>query len=148
MLPREPLAALYRYWQKGSKLPESTVELLPLDRSPVRLLSNVELATIRVHAPRAEDLDVKQHGVPFQAAIRLAVFESRGGLRYWSGWRVASELQHVFHRYARLDRPPFRGFEILRAVDATSRSHGVHVTVGRGVSLFQFCNELANATTP
>ena len=146
-LPREPLSALYRYWQNALRLPESDFALLPPTASPVRLLSATELATIRVRAPLAERMNVRRHGIPFQAAIRLAVFESRGELRHMSGWRVSMELQNVFHPRARQDRRPIYGVEILRAIDATSRHHGVSVTVGQGVSLFAYCAEL-DAVTP
>jgi hypothetical protein len=68
-------------------------------------------------------------GIVVEAAIRLAIWSARGSLEHRGGWSLGRSLQNVFFPRAVRASEPWRGLELLRAIDATRDVHGVSMTV-------------------
>lgn len=124
-LRRAPSAALGDYFEHAQErrlVPDSM--LSPRD-SPMRQLSSGELATIRVASPLASQIVTNRYGTAIEAAIRIAIWEERG--LHLSGRAMADALQWFFSPRSHGAGQPWRGWELLRAVDLTSQHHGVAV---------------------
>jgi hypothetical protein len=112
-----PAKTLPEYWERATTLPHQCTTLYPPDRSPVRGLSPVERATVRVVAPEVENIP-EGASLLHEATFRIALFQQRGLLASMSGHRLAVLFQSVMYpeitgRHAR------RGWELLRALDAS-----------------------------
>jgi len=83
------------YFERACTLPFERVDLPSPHRSPTRLLSQVERATIRVSAPDVEDVP-PGNSVMHEATLRLAIFKERDLLEYFSGAYIAATLQRLF----------------------------------------------------
>ncbi|WIB33920.1 hypothetical protein [Curtobacterium sp. MCSS17_005] len=128
ILPERPLDALHALWNwKRSWLNLDPVPTAPGD-SPMRHLSRVELATMRLRADLSAER-VPCQGIVFDAAMRIAVWADRGVLPYMSGWTVAKSLQSLYYPQSWNAKVPVRGLDLLVAVDCTSDMHGVSVTL-------------------
>jgi hypothetical protein len=121
--------ALERYWEDFFTLPRSKVELYAPADAAVRLIHPGELETATVVTPAAQTMRVRATGEPHEAAVRLAIWNARGELVSMDGWDVAARLQDQFFPLAHRAVIPWRGMDLLRAVDLTSDDHGVTVTL-------------------
>lgn len=106
----------------------SPVSMLEPADTPMRLLSPVELATLRVQAAMLPDL-TPPYSILGEAAVRLRVYASRGVLEHFSGDYIARCLQAQFWVHSHHSRRPWRGFEMLRTLDLHSEQTGVEVHV-------------------
>jgi hypothetical protein len=127
ILPVPPLSRLYDYW--STTLHERPIDfaMAPPARSLARRLSEVERATTRLIAPPAMELVTHGRGIPIEAALRLVIWRDRGERQ--SGDSMARELQDFFYPYASGAVRPWRGWELLRAIDATTEHHGVQIVL-------------------
>ncbi|MBF4512276.1 hypothetical protein ITJ66_07210 [Plantibacter sp. VKM Ac-2885] len=114
------------YWQAVPAASLNRFEILPPSETPMRKLNPVELATIRVSAPTPATITFTEYGEPIEAAMRIAVWHDRG--IHLSGWQLAQGLAVFFYPHT-AGRTSWKGWELLRAVDATSELHGVVVTL-------------------
>ncbi|MBD8583449.1 hypothetical protein IFT90_02620 [Frigoribacterium sp. CFBP 8766] len=121
--------ALERYWEDYSTLPESGAVLYPPAATAVRFVRLVELETALVDTPLAHTMRVQATGLPHEAAVRMAIWNARGELASMDGWDVAARLQDQFFPHSHRASLPWRGMDLLRAVDLTSSEHGATVTV-------------------
>jgi hypothetical protein len=127
ILPEPPLSRLYDYWSDTLREQEIHFAIAPPARSLARRLSDVERATTRLVAPPAVELQTHGRGIPIEAAIRLVIWRDRG--ERLSGESMARELQDMYFKYARGAVRPWRGWELLGAVDMTSEHHGVQIVL-------------------
>ncbi|MWV57433.1 hypothetical protein [Rathayibacter sp. VKM Ac-2754] len=127
-LPFSPTQVLFGHWERaleGSVEPEWKPD--PVS-TPMRLLSPVEFASLRVQLRRnAEDLRPDTHGPVTDAALRIALWEVMG--KRFSGYRLAQELQHFHFPHVPESREPWRGWDMLAAIDATADLHGVELVL-------------------
>jgi hypothetical protein len=87
---------------------------------PTRWLSPVERATVRVKAPSLAEV-VLMPSIVGQAAARLAAFQDRGVLEYFSGQYVATLLHQVFYSWHPVAyRKAKRGWTLLAEIDSSS----------------------------
>jgi hypothetical protein len=121
--------ALERYWEDYSTLPQSSTVLYPPAATAVRFIRLVELETARVDTPLAHTMRVQATGLPHEAAVRMAIWNARGELASMDGWDVAARLQDQFFPHSHRASLPWRGMDLLRAVDLTGGEHGVTVTL-------------------
>ncbi|MBG6238206.1 hypothetical protein IWX78_001161 [Mycetocola sp. CAN_C7] len=128
-LAPNPIAPLYDYWARVLNMEKSTVSMETPDTTPMRYLGQVELATVRVRPRPLWLTEPTRSGMPHEAALRLAIWQERGVLNYKSGWRLAKDLQEFYWPYAHSAREPWRGLDLLRAIDLTSNEHGVEVWI-------------------
>ncbi|WP_157439090.1 hypothetical protein [Agreia sp. Leaf244] len=127
ILPAAPLSALYDYWATTLHEEPISFAMAAPARSLARRLTEVERATTRLIAPPAVELVTHGRGVPIEAALRLVIWRDRG--ERLSGDYMACELQDFFYPYARGAVRPWRGWELLRAIDATTEHHGVQIVL-------------------
>lgn len=128
ILPESPLDALHALWNWKRSWPKLDPAPSAPSDSPLRHLSRVELATMRLRV----DLTAKRvpcQGIVFDAAMRIAVRADRGTLRYMSGWTVAKSLQSLYYPQSWNAKVPVRGLDLLVAVDASAERHGVSITL-------------------
>lgn len=114
------------YWTAIPASSPTRFKVLPPSETPMRHLNPVELATIRVSVPTPATIAFTEYGDPIEAAMRIAVWHERG--IHLSGWQLAQGLAVFFYPHT-TGRPTWKGWELLRAVDATSEVHGVVVTL-------------------
>lgn len=122
----DPLAA---YWEQAEHQPMQEVHLDYSRRSPVRRLSMLERATARVSARSI--LDCSQgFSLLHEAALRLAIFESRHILQHASASWVARTLQSVLgNAHPVALKSAWQGWSILAALDQADL--GVEVWLSR-----------------
>lgn len=101
------------------------VQLLAPAATPMRLLSDLEKATMQVRTTGPSNY---RRSIPDEAGARIFTWEERGELWLMSARDIARTFQYLFHPLATLAREPLRGFEILRHCDLLSRT-GVVVTL-------------------
>ena len=128
ILPERPLDALHALWNWKRSWPNLDPAPSAPSDSPLRHLSRVELATMRLRADLSAER-VPCQGIVFDAAMRIAVWADRGVLPYMSGWTVAHELQSLYYPRSFAMKMPVRGLDLLVAVDASHEHHGVSVTL-------------------
>jgi hypothetical protein len=104
------------YWERAASLPFEKVQLLEPRDSPTRFLSRLERATLSCSALPLAEIPIG-NSILHEAATRLAVYRSRGSLKYMSGHKVADTLQYVFWP-AHPSRHARRGWTLLHALDA------------------------------
>lgn len=125
-LPFSPIQVLFAHWERaleGSAEPEWKPD--PVN-TPMRLLSPVEFASLRVRLRcDAQDLQPTSHGPVTDAALRVGLWEAMG--KRFSGYKLAQELQHFFSSRGLVALEPWRGWDMLRAIDATADLHGVEL---------------------
>lgn len=129
MLTPSANTALERYWEDYLTLPQSDAALCPPAAAGVRLIRPAELETARVDTPLARTMRVQATGLPHEAAVRMAIWNARGELARMDGWDVATRLQDQFFPHSHRASIPWRGMDLLRAVDLTSSEHGATVTL-------------------
>jgi hypothetical protein len=119
---------MFDHWEraaKGNAEPEWIPD--PID-TPMRKLTMVEFASIQVVLRRGvADLKPDSHGPVTDAALRVALWEVMG--KRFSGYRLAQELQHFYHSIGRVAKEPWRGWDMLAAIDSTADLHGVELWV-------------------
>jgi hypothetical protein len=128
-LTDSPIQPLYDYWSKALDMNKSKVETEGPDTTPMRCLRQVEHATIKVRPRPLWLTEPTRSGMPHEAALRLAIWQERGVLQHKSGWQIARELQDFYWPYSHSARQPWRGLDLLRAIDLTSAEHGVEVWI-------------------
>lgn len=96
--------------------------------TPMRRLSPVEYASLRVRLRRdVAELRPETHGLVTDAALRIALWEVMG--KRFSGYRLAQELQHHFFSRGTVPREPWRGWDLLAAIDRSADLHGVELVL-------------------
>lgn len=133
-----PLLALYAYW--ATARPDTNpAEAMPPNVSPVRHLTDLQIASLRVEVPLDGPRIPTGLSLVSEAAMRVAVLALEGPTAARSGWSLACELQQHFYAYSRQARRPLRGLELLRLVDLSRDEHGVGITVD-GVDRMHLCD--------
>jgi hypothetical protein len=94
----------------------------------MRRLTQVEFATLSINVAATADL-APPFSILCESAVRLGIWEERGLLQYFSGEFVARCLQDVFWPHSRNARRPWRGYELLRFLDANADRCGVEVWI-------------------
>lgn len=104
--------------------------VLAHNKTPMRLLTGVELATIRFRSVAGTPQDTWPNGaneVATDTAARILAYIERGLLPGLSGWDIADRLQGAFIHNGLRPRVPWRGMDILRNLDAAALDVGVAV---------------------
>lgn len=107
-----------------------TQYVLHPSKTPMRLLTGVELATIRFRPVAQTPTESWPNGaddVTADAALRVLNYLERGLLPGLSGWDIAGRLQGAMCRNGRRPQEPWRGMDILRNVDEAAEKAGVAV---------------------
>lgn len=108
---------------------DKTTVLYPPGKTPMRRLSPAERASLLI-VWDPDDPFVNEDTIPIQAALRLRIYTWRAGTAsILSGSYLMRELQEVFWSRGRGIKYPWRGYDLLRAIDATSEEHGVRVYI-------------------
>jgi hypothetical protein len=124
-LPLPLSSPLLDYWDLSANRRVETVAILTHKTTPVRLLSSVEFATMRVSVTGCLPVDAPL-SMLWESTIRLRIFRDRGLLQYLSGEHIALSLQTAYWPYR--SRRAWRGHELLRLLDADER-YGVEVWI-------------------
>jgi hypothetical protein len=114
-LKATPAPTMGEYWERSAWVKFKIVDFHPPRSTPTRHLSGTERATIRVQAPRLEDLP-DGNSLLDEARFRMAIMQHRGFLKAMSGQELAS----MFQRLVWPEHPAkhaLRGWEILRKMD-------------------------------
>lgn len=104
--------------------------VLAHNKTPMRLLTGVELATIRFRSVAGTPQDTWPNGaneVATDAAARVLNFFERGLLPGLSGWDIAGRMQGAMVQNGRRPKEPWRGMDILRVLDKAALDVGVAV---------------------
>lgn len=104
--------------------------VLAQNKTPMRWLSPVELATIRFRRVLETPMESWPNGadeVTADAAARVLNFFERGLLPGLSGWDIAGRLQGAMCQNGPRPKEPWRGMDILRKVDEAALQVGVAV---------------------
>jgi hypothetical protein len=125
-----PLAALYEYWATARLGDNAPAPLAP-QVSPVRYLTDLDIASLRIEMPSDGPRVPKRLSIVSEAALRVCILAPEGPAAARSGWNLARVLQDHFYPHSRRARRPLRGLELLRLVDATRAEHGVAVVLAR-----------------
>jgi hypothetical protein len=129
ILAPNPIAPLYDYWQRFLNMDKSEVSMETPDTTPMRFLRQIEHATLRIRPRPLWLMEPTRTGMPHEAALRFTIWQERGVLAGKSGWTVARELQSFYWPYSHSAREPWRGLDLLRAIDLTADEHGVEIWV-------------------
>lgn len=142
-----PLAALYEYWATARPDGDAPAALPP-HLSPVRSLTDLEIASLRVDMPSDGPRVPEGLSMVSEAALRVGLLALEGPTAARSGWSLAAELQEHFYPHSRGARRPLRGLELLRLVDLTTEEHGVSISfAGREyIALSSMSRQLPNPT--
>lgn len=126
ILPRDPVAALYRFWEQAAQPAEPDLFLSP-DESPVRWLTNTQIGCLRVLVPDSGLQEPARLSLVGEAALRVGVWKLDGRLEQATGWDLARELQGFYWPRSHGAVRPLRGLDLLRRIDETSSQHGVRI---------------------
>jgi len=130
ILPRDPVAALYRFWE-GAAQPAEPDLLLSPDESPVRWLTNTQIGCLCVLVPESGLLEPARLSLVGEAALRVGVWKLDGRLEEATGWDLAKDLQGFYWPRSHGAVRPLRGLDLLRRIDETSSQHGVRIASDR-----------------
>ena len=131
ILPRDPVAALYRFWEQAAQPAEPDLLLSP-DESPVRWLTNTQIGCLRVLVPDSGLQEPARLSLVGEAALRVGVWKLGGRLEEATGWDLARELQGFYWTRSRGAVRPLRGLDLMRRIDETSAQHGVRIAFDKG----------------
>lgn len=106
------------YFGRAAQMPYEEVHLPEPSESPTRYLSPIERATVKVQlvGPLPSGRSILA-----EAALRMALFESRGVLEHMSGHYLAQTLHYTFFSVHPVAvRQARKGWVLLAALDAAN----------------------------
>lgn len=123
----QQLIPMGRYWESAPRESWPDREYITPASTPMRRLSPVELATLRITANRGPWEVPPVAGMAGEAAVRAAWWVARGDFRTATAHDLARHLQDVFFPRSSLARRPWRGYQLLLEMDAIGDLTGVEV---------------------
>ena len=126
---RTAVEDLWAHMTNNPARPRGSIDFAEPADTPMRHLTPVEVATMRVDIDLSTPVDMATHNIAVEAGLRLRAWEAHQSQAWKSGRQIARELQCYFWPQSHKARHPLRGLELLRHIDATSADHGVTVWV-------------------
>lgn len=117
---------LMEYLDGSPSRPFDRVELLDPKDSPMRHLSDFQIASARIALTPPTTW---RTGIVFNTTARLHLWQERGELASMSLWKIARQIERVYYPNSWRLKRPLRGLEVLRHVCLMGDETGVSISI-------------------